>query len=283
MKKTILAVLLLCMTSFGNSFAQVPANNNGNQQTILTVVEKPAQPKKGEEKLKKAIEKFIAMNPTLKNTGDVKAYFVVDTKGKIGTVRLLPNSVYSQSISDEKKETIIKFIKELKYIAAENGGAKVDSWSSVDFVFGADPNVKPLAAGNIATGMFVARSAEDVDTSNKTSKKKDNKPNSEKVFDVVEVMPSFPGGNGALFQYLANNIKYPVDAQKKVIEGRVVVTFIVEKDGDISDIRVVRSVYPSLDKESIRVIGTMPNWNPGKSKGESLRVRYNIPIAFRLK
>lgn len=103
-----------------------------------------------------------------------------------------------------------------------------------------------------------------------------------KVFDVVEQMPSFPGGNGALMQYLANNIKYPVVAQENGVQGRVIVSFVVEKDGSITDVNVVRSVDPSLDREAQRVVRSMPRWNPGKQNGSAVRVKYNVPVSFRL-
>lgn len=103
-----------------------------------------------------------------------------------------------------------------------------------------------------------------------------------KIFDVVEQMPSFPGGNSALMQYLAQNIKYPVVAQENGVQGRVVVSFVVERDGSITDVRVVRSVDPSLDREATRVVKSMPNWIPGKQNGSAVRVKYNVPVAFRL-
>lgn len=105
---------------------------------------------------------------------------------------------------------------------------------------------------------------------------------SNKVFDVVEQMPSFPGGNSALMAYLNSNVKYPVVAQENGVQGRVVVSFVVEKDGSISDVNVVRSVDPSLDKEAARVVRSMPRWNPGKQNGSSVRVKYNVPVSFRL-
>ena len=103
-----------------------------------------------------------------------------------------------------------------------------------------------------------------------------------KVFDVVEQMPSFPGGQGALMQYLANNIKYPVVAQENGVQGRVVVSFVVERDGSITDVQVVRSVDPSLDREAQRVVRSMPKWIPGKQNGQAVRVKYNVPVSFRL-
>ena len=102
------------------------------------------------------------------------------------------------------------------------------------------------------------------------------------LYDVVEEMPSFPGGMAALMKYLQMSIKYPPVAEESRIQGRVVCTFVVERDGTITDIRVVKSVEPSLDKEAVRVIGAMPKWNPGKHKGEAVRVKYTFPIAFRL-
>lgn len=104
----------------------------------------------------------------------------------------------------------------------------------------------------------------------------------EKVYQVVEQQPSFPGGREELFKYLAYNVKYPIDAAEKKIEGRVLVTFVVEHDGSISNVNVANSVYPSLDKESIRVVSGMPKWIPGKANGKTVRVKYTIPITFRL-
>jgi protein TonB len=103
-----------------------------------------------------------------------------------------------------------------------------------------------------------------------------------KVFEVVEQMPQFPGGDGALMQYLSSHIKYPVVAEENGIQGRVVCTFVVERNGSITDVRVVKSVDPSLDKEAVRVIKSMPNWIPGKQNGSAVRVKYTVPVTFRL-
>lgn len=105
----------------------------------------------------------------------------------------------------------------------------------------------------------------------------------EKVYhQVVGQQPSFPGGREELFKYLTYNVKYPIDATKNKIEGRVLVTFVVEHDGSISNVNVANSVYPSLDKESIRVVSGMSKWIPGKVNGKTVRVKYTIPITFRL-
>lgn len=103
-----------------------------------------------------------------------------------------------------------------------------------------------------------------------------------KVYDVVDEMPLFPGGPAALFEYLSRNIKYPVVAEENGVQGRVVVTFIVESNGSISDVQVINSVDPSLDREAIRVVKSMPRWIPGKQSGVPVRVKYTVPVTFWL-
>ena len=104
----------------------------------------------------------------------------------------------------------------------------------------------------------------------------------DKVFDIVEQMPEFPGGPQALFTWLSQNVKYPAIAEENGVEGRVIVTFVVERDGSIADVRVVKSVDPSLDKEAVRVVKSMPRWIPGKHKGSAVRVKYTVPVTFKL-
>ena len=106
--------------------------------------------------------------------------------------------------------------------------------------------------------------------------------NNFKCFDVVDEMPSFPGGQGALMSYLASNVKYPTVAQENGVQGRVIVSFIVEKDGSLTDIQVSRSVDPALDREAMRVVKYMPKWKPGKNHGIPVRVKYTVPVVFRL-
>lgn len=106
--------------------------------------------------------------------------------------------------------------------------------------------------------------------------------NRNRVYDVVEQMPSFPGGNSGLMTYLNQHTHYPAEAQENGVQGRVVVSFVVEKNGQINDVTVMRHVDPSLDKEAIRVVRNMPRWTPGKQEGEPVRVRYNVPVSFRL-
>ena len=104
----------------------------------------------------------------------------------------------------------------------------------------------------------------------------------EVVFVVVESMPEFPGGQQALFKYLSENVKYPVIAQENGIQGRVICQFVVNKDGSLEDIQVVRGVDKALDNEAIRVIKSMPKWKPGKQRGKPVRVKYTVPVNFKL-
>jgi len=112
----------------------------------------------------------------------------------------------------------------------------------------------------------------------------DEKPKEEetKVFDVVEQMPEFPGGQAALLKWISDNIKYPAIAEENGIQGRVVCTFVVERDGSVTDVQVARSIDPSLDKEAVRVLKKMPKWIPGKQNGSAVRVKYTVPVTFRL-
>ena len=111
----------------------------------------------------------------------------------------------------------------------------------------------------------------------------EEEPEEQTIFEVVEEMPEFPnGGQAGLMQYLAKNIKYPTIAQENGTQGRVTCQFVVNKDGSIVDAKVIRGVDPYLDKEAIRVINSMPKWKPGKQRGKPVRVKYTVPVMFRL-
>lgn len=103
------------------------------------------------------------------------------------------------------------------------------------------------------------------------------------VYDVVEQMPEFPGGMPAMIEFLQTNLNYPKDAKKQKVGGRVLVMFVVETDGSMSNVRVAKKVFPSLDAEALRVVKAMPKWNPGKEKGKPVRVNFTLPIVFSLK
>lgn len=110
----------------------------------------------------------------------------------------------------------------------------------------------------------------------------EEEPEENTIFEVVENMPEFPGGQAALMQFLSKNIKYPTIAQENGTQGRVIVQFVVNRDGSVVDPVVVRSVDPYLDREALRVIQTMPKWKPGMQRGKPVRVKYTVPVMFRL-
>lgn len=108
-------------------------------------------------------------------------------------------------------------------------------------------------------------------------------PEDDVPFMVVEDMPEFPGGTAALMEYLRKNIRYPSICRENNIQGKVIISFIVNKNGKIVEPEVVKTVNPSLDKEALRVISTMPDWKPGMQRGKPVRVKYTVPVNFRLK
>jgi protein TonB len=108
-------------------------------------------------------------------------------------------------------------------------------------------------------------------------------PDEGKVFTIVEEMPGFPGGEQKMLEYIAKNIKYPPVARENGIQGRVYVTFVVDKEGKIKDAKILRGIGGGCDEEALRVVKTMPDWKPGKQNGRSVQVQYNLPVNFVLK
>ncbi|MDO4691581.1 MAG: energy transducer TonB [Porphyromonadaceae bacterium] len=102
------------------------------------------------------------------------------------------------------------------------------------------------------------------------------------IFEIVEESTEFPGGQAALMKYLSNNVRYPEIAQENGIQGRVIVGFVIERDGKPSQVEVLRGVDPALDKEAVRVVSGMPAWKPGKQRGKPVRQRFRLPVVFRL-
>ncbi len=137
----------------------------------------------------------------------------------------------------------------------------------------------------------VTRKKTDKSKAKSTQPKKDKTPavakapqqSEDLVYEVVDEQPQFPGGGTALMQYLVSNIKYPEEAHKKGEQGRIIVQFVVNKEGNIENAQVYRGVSPLLDAEALRVVRAMPKWSPGRHKGKAVRARYTLPIVFRLK
>ena len=147
-----------------------------------------------------------------------------------------------------------------------------------------------LAMGILATAALLMVFAFDKDETNFYSNKSTNIPvktevnqQQDKVYENVEQMPVFPGGDQALMQYVIKEVKYPDDAKKAGIQGKVLVVFVVSKEGKVINPKIVRSVSPSIDKEALRVVSSLPKWVPGKQKGKNVDVSYTIPISFALR
>lgn len=157
-----------------------------------------------------------------------------------------------------------------------------------------DDEVKPedelksqdeLAKSTTAIGSFDVKGNDEAEGEVLKAKEviADEKPKEEeKPFDIVEQMPTFPGGDGKLMEWLSKNIKYPAMAEENGVQGRVIVRFVVGKDGSISNASVVRSVDPSLDREALRVVKAMPRWIPGKQNGAAVPVWFTLPVTFQL-
>lgn len=135
----------------------------------------------------------------------------------------------------------------------------------------------------LAIGQFIScgtnKSTQRNDTSYVEAK---DKIETDKVYQVVEKMPEFPGGKQRLLNWVMKNIQYPAEARRKGVQGRVVITFVINKNGKAVEPVIVQSVDPLLDKEAIRLINSMPKWKPGEEKGEPVRVKFTMPINFRL-
>ena len=121
------------------------------------------------------------------------------------------------------------------------------------------------------------------DKKEKTTQTRKDTTTDDKIYEVCEQMPIFEGGDAALLKYLTDSVKYPELAKKHGVQGRVVIGFIVEKDGSLTDVKVLRHVDIALDAEALRVVKGMPKWIPGCQDEQLVRVRYNVPVSFRLK
>ena len=213
------------------------------------------------------LQKMAQANKTVENTQAVQLASLQEKKKEI--IKTEPEKVVEQVKSSVKfTAPVIKKDEEVK----EEDEIKLEEVEKSNKAVGAF-NVQ----GNDEVGGEVLKAKDEIKAPEPPKHVEE-----EKVFDVVEQMPSFPGGTGALMKFLNENIHYPVVAQENGVQGRVVISFVVERDGHITDVQVARSVDPSLDKEAQRVVKSMPKWIPGKQNGSAVRVKFNVPVAFRL-
>ncbi len=248
--------------------------------------------------LRKNTSKRNVMSLLIVVAAGVLLYLGLNIVKKIQESRAVANTqAIELSAINEKKKEAKKLEKEVVKVEPEKVIEKVKS--SVKFtppVIKKDEEVKEdnqldlekVEKTNITIGAFDVQGNDEVGGEVLKAKEEIAQPEppkheeENKVFDVVEQMPSFPGGMPALMKWLSDNMKYPPIAAENGVQGRVIVQFVVEKDGSVTDVHVARSVDPSLDKEAVRVVKVMPKWIPGKQNGSAVRVKYTVPVLFKL-
>jgi len=248
--------------------------------------------------LRKNTSKRNVMAVLLVIAAGILAYLGLTIARTIEANRQVENTqAIELSALNEKKKEAKKIEKEVVKVEPEKVIEKVKS--SVKFtppVIKKDSEVKEdnqldlekVEKTNVTIGAFDVQGNDEVGGEVLKAKEEIAQPEppkheeENKVFDVVEQMPSFPGGMGALMSWLSQNMKYPPIAAENGVQGRVIVQFVVEKDGSITDVRVAKSVDPSLDKEAARVVKAMPHWIHGKQNGSAVRVKYTVPVTFKL-
>ena len=177
--------------------------------------------------------------------------------------------VVKKGNQDAKVKVGAKTVEVKAVKPAQNAQAKKDATAK-------NVVVKAKKDATVKNVVVKAKKTEDVVTGANDNEKP------EPLFDVVEQMPKFPGGDEGLMSFLKDNVKYPKEAEKAGKQGRVVVQFVVNKDGSVKNAKVVRSVDENLDAEALRVINAMPKWQPGKQRGQDVNVKYTLPVSFRL-
>ena len=219
------------------------------------------------------LQKMVEANKTVENTQAVELSSLEQKKKeakveKKEIIKTEPEKVVEKVKSSVKftapvikKDSEVKEEDEIKLEEVEKSNKAIGSFT---------------VEGNDEVGGEVLKAKDDIKAP-EPPKHEENK-----IFTVVEQMPMLPGGDAALMQYLSSNIHYPAVAAENGVQGRVVVGFVVERDGSITDVNVMRSVDPSLDREAVRVVKNMPRWTPGKQNGSAVRVKYQVPVTFRL-
>ena len=220
------------------------------------------------------LQKMAQANKTVENTQAVQLARLQEKKKeakveKKDIVRTEPEKVVEQVKSSVKftapvikKDEEVKEEDEIKLEEVEKSTKAIGSF-----------NVE----GNDEVGGAVLKAKDEIKAPEPPKHEEETK-----IFTVVEQMPLFPGGDAALMAYLRDHIHYPTVAAENGVQGRGVVGFVVERDGSITDVNVLRSVDPSLDREAMRVVKGMPRWTPGKQNGSAVRVKYQVPVTFRL-
>lgn len=220
-----------------------------------------------------AIQKVIEANRKVENTQAVELSALQEKK-KAKKIEKTPIKVEPERVV-EKVKSSIKFTAP---VIKKDEEVKDEDQIDLNKIENTNTTIGAFTVeGNDEVGGEILKAKEEIAQPEPPKHEDENK-----VFDVVEQPPSFPGGMAALQAYLRDNIKYPVVAAENGIEGKVIVQFVVGKDGSISNVTVARSADASLDKEAVRVVKSMPKWTPGKQNGTTVNVKYTCPVTFRL-
>lgn len=242
-KRIILVLFLIVTFTF-----QINAQENKKQGDVyFTVDEMPEYPG-GDDALRKDIAETVKYPEDAKSrgvSGKVYVIFVVNEVGKVVSTEIARGV---DPLLDKEALRVVSLLKTWK--PGKEDGKAVKVSYTVPIKFALDGN---------------------------------SKGNGKEVFRIVEDMPEYPGGDKALRIYIAQNVKYPKDAKKEGIQGKVFVIFVVAKDGNTTDAKIARGVHPLLDKEALRVVNDFPTWKPGMNGGQPVNVEYTVPINFVLK
>ena len=234
---------------------------NTDNDTVFQIVEQMPQFPGGEQALMEFVAKSVVYPEEAKEkniSGRVFVSFVVEKDGSVSNVKVL------RGIGGGCDEEAVRVIKSMpKWEPGKMKGKPVRVSYQIPFNFKLDNTLTPPARQS------------EVGRANM-------KPDENGVYQIVEEMPHYPGGETAMMEYVAQNIVYPQEARDKEISGRVFVGFVVEKDGSIGEIKLLRGIGGGCDEEAVRVIKSMPKWEPGKMHGEPVRVSYQMPINFKM-
>lgn len=249
-KKKISFTILLAILLFTNS---LQAENNDNFEVFLFAEQMPGFPN-GERELFKFLTENIQVPTEIQQrgiNGRVVSQFVVNSDGSISDIKII------RSLDPLLDVEVVRVIESMpKWIPGKRNGEAVNVQYTLPVRF-------QIEAQEIVEVQEIVQ-------------------NNDTVFTFVERMPEFPGGQQAMNLFLHEHIRYPIAAFNDGAQGRVAIRFVVNADGSISNIEVVRSVHPNLDAEAMRTVKLMPNWIPGKRNGEAVRVQFTMPITFRL-
>lgn len=222
------------------------------------------------------LQKMAEANKKVENTQAVEL-------AKLNTEKKEAKVEKKEIIKQEPEKVVEQVKSSVKFTAPvikKDSEVKEEDEIKLDEVQKSDKAVGAFAVqGNDEVGGDVLKAKEDIAA---PEPPKHVVEETTKIFTNVEQMPMYPGGEAALLGYLRDNIHYPTVAAENGVQGRVVVGFVVERDGSITDVKILRGVDPSLDREAMRVVKSMPRWNPGKQNGSAVRVKYQVPVSFRL-